>query len=106
MRISYGSSDVCSSVLLRGPFVATLHNPGGKKAVGTHSGAYSLYRALAIAAGQLKAEHKPDLTNTAPAERIGPFPQWADPEKIVSMDPWGHMTSEVFAQQKIGRAHV
>lgn len=83
----------------RGPVVATLKNPGGKNAIGTHSGAYSLYRALAIAAGQLKAEHKPDLTNTAPAEPIGPFPQWADPEKIVSMDPWGHMTSEVFAQQ-------
>lgn len=83
----------------RGPVVATLKNPGGKNAIGTHSGAYSLYRALAIAAGQLKAEHKPDLTNTAPAEPIGPFPQWGDPEKIVSMDPWGHMTSEAFAPQ-------
>lgn len=83
----------------RGPIVATLKNPGGKNAVGTHSGAYSLYRALAIAAGQLKAEHKPDLTNTAPAEPIGPFPQWADGEKIVSLDPWGHMTSAVFAPQ-------
>src|SRR3546814_2327838 len=58
---------------LRGPIVATLQNPGGKNAVGPHSGADSLYRAHAIAAGQLKAEHKPDLTNTSPAERIGPF---------------------------------
>jgi len=95
LPIEWGAADP----KMRGPVVATLKNPGGKNAIGTHSGAYSLYRALAIAAGQLKAEHKPDLTNTAPAEPIGPFPQWADPEKIVSMDPWGHMTSEVFAQQ-------
>jgi GTP cyclohydrolase II len=83
----------------RGPIVATLKNPGGKNAIGSHSGAYSLYRALAIASGQLKAEHKPDLTNTAPAEPIGPFPQWGDPEKIVSIDPWGHITTETFAEQ-------
>ncbi|MBY0613496.1 MAG: GTP cyclohydrolase II [Beijerinckiaceae bacterium] len=83
----------------RGPIVATLKNPGGRNAIGTHSGAYSVYRALAVAAGQLKAEHRPDLTNTAPAEDIGPFVQWADPHKIVSMDPWGHMTSRVFAAE-------
>ena len=95
LPIEWGMADP----ILRGPVVATLKNPGGKNAIGTHSGAYSLYRALAIAAGQLKAEHKPDLTNTTPAEPIGPFPQWADPEKIVSLDPWGHMTAEVFAEQ-------
>jgi len=86
---------------MRGPIVATLNNPigqghGGKNAIGTHAGAYSLYRALAIAAGQLKAGHRPDLTNTAPAEPIGPFPQWSDPEKIVSLDPFGHVVSDVF----------
>lgn len=27
---------------------------------------------------------------------IGPFPQWGDPEKIVSMDPWGHLTPSIF----------
>lgn len=95
LPVDWGAADP----KLRGPIVATLKNPGGKNAIGTHSGAYSLYRALAIAAGQLKAEHKPDLTNTAPAEAIGPFPQWGDGTKIVSMDPWGHMTSEVFAEQ-------
>ena len=83
----------------RGPIVATLKNPGGKNAIGTHSGAYSLYRALAVASGQLKAEHRPDLTNTAPAEPIGPFPQWGDPEKIVSLDPWGHITTATFDAQ-------
>lgn len=58
-----------------------------------------MYRALAIAAGQLKAAHIPDLTDTAPAVRIGPFPQWGDPEKIVSLDPYGHIVSEVFADK-------
>lgn len=84
----------------RGPIVATMSNPAGqgsRNAIGTHAGAYSLYRALAIAAGQLKAEHRPDLTNTAPAEPIGPFPQWSDPAKIVSLDPFGHVVSEAFA---------
>ncbi|HEX6956464.1 MAG TPA: GTP cyclohydrolase II [Ferrovibrio sp.] len=95
LPIEWGAADP----IQRGPIVATLKNPGGKNAIGTHSGAYSLYRALAVAAGQLNADHRPDLTNTTPAEPIGPFPQWADPEKIVSLDPWGHMTSEVFAQQ-------
>jgi len=28
-------------------------------------------------------------TNTAPVEPIGPYPQWADPAAIVSLDPWG-----------------
>jgi GTP cyclohydrolase II len=81
----------------RGPVVATLNNPGGRNAIGTHAGAYSLYRALAIAAGQLDAAHRPDLTNTAPAISIGPFPQWADAEKIVSLDPYGHVAGQVFA---------
>lgn len=39
---------------------------------------------------------RPDYTNTEPAADIGPFPQWADPEKIVSMDPWGHLTPSIF----------
>ena len=26
------------------------------------------------------------------AENIGPFPQWGDAEKIVAMDPWGHVS--------------
>ena len=33
----------------------------------------------------------PDFTNTEPAANIGPFPQWGDATKIVSMDPFGHL---------------
>ena len=40
----------------------------------------------------------PDFTDTAPATLIGPHPQWGDPAKIVSFDPWGHLVGEVFAE--------
>ncbi len=83
----------------RGPVVATLQSSPGRNAIGAHSGAYSLYRALAVAAGQLDPAHRPDLTNTRPAVQIGPFPQWSEPDAIVSMDPWGHLSTEVFAEE-------
>ncbi len=83
----------------RKPVIAGVQDPARRNAIGAHSGAYSLYRALAIAAGQLKAEHRPDFTDTRPAEPIGPFPQWGDPTKIVSLDPWGHMITELFADR-------
>ncbi|WP_159992615.1 GTP cyclohydrolase II [Roseomonas sp. 18066] len=83
--------------LARGPVVATLQDPTVRNAIGTHSGAYALYRALAVAAGQLKADHRPDFHNTRPASPIGPFPAWGDPEKIVSIDPFGHLAPELFA---------
>ncbi|HET8996408.1 MAG TPA: GTP cyclohydrolase II [Acetobacteraceae bacterium] len=82
----------------RGPVIATLHEPDARNAIGSHAGSYAVYRALAIAAGQLAAGHRPDLTNTTPAERIGPFPQWSGSDRIVSLDPWGHLTSEAFAE--------
>ncbi len=82
----------------RGPIAVAPGQGAGRNAIGAHSGSYSLYRALAVASGQLPAAHKPDLTDTAPAERIGPFPQWSAPDAIVSLDPWGHVTSEVFAE--------
>ncbi len=88
LPIHWGAADA----MARGPVVGTLTDRGGRNAIGTHAGAYSLYRALAIAAGQLDPGHRADLTDTAPAAAIGPFPQWRDPAKIVSLDPWGHMT--------------
>lgn len=80
----------------RGPIVATLTNPQHRNAIGTHSGSYTVYRALATAAGSLEMEHRPDLTNTTPAEPIGPFPQWKDAKRIVSLDPWGAVVADVF----------
>jgi GTP cyclohydrolase II len=85
--------------LLRGPVVGTVADPAKRNAIGVHSGSYGVYRALAIAAQELKRDHRPDFTNTAPAEPIGPFESWFDPKKIVSLDPWGHMVAEVFADK-------
>jgi GTP cyclohydrolase II len=65
--------------------------------VGTHSGSYGVYRALAVAAGNLTRGHRADLTNTAPTDAIGPYPQWGDPSKIVSLDPWGATVAQAYA---------
>ncbi|MGE0422324.1 MAG: GTP cyclohydrolase II [Reyranellaceae bacterium] len=83
----------------RGPVIATLSEPARRNAIGVHAGAYGIYRALAIAAHTLDPNHRADLTNTAPAVAIGPFPQWGDPAKIVSFDPWGHLVAEAFAER-------
>lgn len=50
----------------------------------------------------MPAAHRPDLTDTRPAVPIGPFAQWSDPAKIVSLDPWGHLVTEVFADAIAG----
>lgn len=84
------------TAIQRGPVVASLSDLTARNAIGTHGGAYSVYRALATAAGRLQHEFKPDLTNTAPAEPIGPFASWSDPDKIVAIDPWGSNVHEDF----------
>jgi GTP cyclohydrolase II len=83
----------------RGPIVGTTTTRAHRNVIGTHSGSYSVYRALAVAAGALKPSHKADLTNTAPTDAIGPYPQWTEPGRIVSMDPWGATVADVFAEE-------
>ena len=83
----------------RGPVVGTTTKRSHRNVIGTHSGSYSIYRALAVAAGALSREHKADLTNTSPTDLIGPYPQWSEPGKIVSMDPWGAAVADVFAPE-------
>ncbi len=83
----------------RGPVIGTVTNPMSRNAIGTHSGSYSVYLAVSVAIGRLADGHVPDLTNTAPVMAIGPFPQWGDPDKIVSLDPWGHLVADVFRDQ-------
>src|SRR5580700_5603323 len=83
----------------RGPVVASPAEPRHRNAIGSYSGSYAIYRALAVATGALAADHRPDFTDTAPAALIGPWPQWGDPRKIVSLDPYGHLVGEVFAEQ-------
>jgi GTP cyclohydrolase II len=83
----------------RGPLIGTTTKRAHRNVIGTHSGSYSVYRALAVAAGALSREHKADLTDTAPTDVIGPFRQWGEPGRIVSLDPWGAMVADVFATE-------
>ena len=83
----------------RGPIIASLSSPAHRNAIGTHSGAYAIYRALAVASGNLDRDHRPDFTDTTPAEAVGPHPQWSDAASIVSLDPYGHMVASAFAAE-------
>ena len=91
-RIKWGAS----SANERGPIVGSVTNPMEKNVIGTHSGSYSVYRAISVASGRLDPAHVPDLTNTSPVASIGPFDQWRDEHKIVSLDPWGHLVVPEF----------
>jgi GTP cyclohydrolase II len=95
IRLCWGGSTPAE----RGPIVASPAEQRYRNAVGSYSGAYAIYRALAVATRALARDHRPDFTDTAPAAMIVPRSQWADPAKIVSLDPWGHLVGEVFAAQ-------
>jgi len=69
-----------------------------RNAIGALGGSYSVYRALAIAIGELDPMHKPDFYNTQPPVQIGPYASWGHPDKIVSLDPFGHMAVQVFGE--------
>ncbi len=77
------------SPMARGPIVASSTNTNARNAIGTHGGSYTIYRALSIASGKFPTSHKPDLNNTQSPVAIGPYPQWFDASKMVSIDPWG-----------------
>ena len=85
----------------RGPVVGSTGNRAQRNVIGTHSGSYGVYRALAVAAGNLERGHRADLTDTSPTDPIGPYPQWSNteggPAKMVSIDPWGASVQTVFA---------
>jgi len=92
LPIVWGAQDP----LARGPVIATNTARGQRNVIGSHAGGYAIYRALAVAAGVLDPARRPDLTDTAPAETIGPHPQWAQPERIVSLDPFGALVADVY----------
>ena len=73
----------------RGPVIATISEKENRNAIGSHSGSYTVYRALSIAAGNFPKEHRPELTNTEGTFSFKPNPSWFDPEKIVTLDPFG-----------------
>ncbi|MEM7557060.1 MAG: GTP cyclohydrolase II [Cyanobacteria bacterium P01_A01_bin.84] len=92
ISITWGAHDAME----RGPIIATLTNQTHRNVIGTHSGNYAVYRALAVASGVLQSNHRADLTNTSPVEKIGPYESWDDGDKIVSLDPFGATVKEAF----------
>jgi GTP cyclohydrolase II len=90
--IHWGAADARE----RGPVIGTVSQTGLRNVIGSHGGSYALYRALAVSSGALDPIRRPDLTNTHPAAEIGPFPQWSEPDRIVSLDPWGHLVADTF----------
>ncbi|KAK1923303.1 putative cyclohydrolase [Papiliotrema laurentii] len=97
----------------RGPVVCSRikSNLPIRNSIGAHAGSYSIYRALSIAMGQLRPDWRPDLTNTHPPFVLPPRPGWFGDGtgrgdegnkkdwKIVSFDPWGAMSQEVWAKE-------
>jgi len=78
----------------RGPVIGAA--TPDRNAIGAYGGATSVYRALAVSAGALNPGVRPDLTDTSPVVALGPFSQWSDARKIVSLDPWGHLVADAF----------
>lgn len=86
----------------RGPIIATLSDPQRRNVLGVHGGQFSLSRSMAVAAGMYDPTKKPDLYDTHPTDVIGPFPQWFEPGKIVTLDPFGANVTKTFADLIVG----
>ncbi|KAL1743617.1 GTP cyclohydrolase N terminal-domain-containing protein [Schizophyllum fasciatum] len=102
--MSWGAADPN----VRGPIICSRLPASIKRrnAIGAHSGSYSIYRALSIAMGSLSPSHKPDYSKTEPPVNIPFNPAWADPSKIVSFDPWGHLVPSVYKNEIDGGLDV
>jgi GTP cyclohydrolase II len=100
--VRWGASNAAE----RGPVIASVTSPADRNVIGAHGGSYSIYRALAISARALNPLARPDLTDTQPVVEIGPHPQWVEPDRIVSLDPWGHLVGEVFRGEIAGGTDI
>ncbi|KAF9130500.1 hypothetical protein BGW39_002999 [Mortierella sp. 14UC] len=86
---------------VRGPIVVS-HHPSSMNiwnALRAYGGPYSVYRALAVTMEELAEDHRPNFGHTQPVINIPQQSQWSDPTKIVSMDPFGHLTSQYYAKE-------
>ncbi|KAL2802715.1 GTP cyclohydrolase N terminal-domain-containing protein [Aspergillus granulosus] len=95
--LEWGAKDARS----RGPVVVSRSGAFLKRrnAMGAHGGSYSIYNALAIAAGDLDPNFLPNFHNTEPTFDFPWQPAWADKTKIVSMDPYGHDIVKYFGEE-------
>jgi len=92
-KIHWGAADPIE----RGPVVGTISDRQQRNCIGSHSGSYTIYRALSIASGKFPPSHRPDLANTHPTDVLAPQPSWSEPGKIISLDPWGANITDAFA---------
>lgn len=85
--------------LKRGPVVCSRFRSGLTKhnAIGAHSGPYSIYHALSIASRRLDPHHQADYFQANPPFKFPQVPEWSEPGKIVSLDPFGHMTPWLYS---------
>lgn len=83
--INWGEKDPAK----RGPVIATISEKENRNAIGSHSGSYTVYRALSIASGAFPKEHRPELENTEGTFHFKSNPSWFDSTKIVTLDPFG-----------------
>ncbi|KAH8924493.1 hypothetical protein BT69DRAFT_1312210 [Atractiella rhizophila] len=86
--------------LRRGPVIASRH-PASiriRNSIGAYGGSYCVYKALAGAIGVVDPLFRPDFTNTQPPFSLPPQPSWSDPDKIVSLDPYGHLVPTIFKE--------
>jgi GTP cyclohydrolase II len=93
IHMNWGAADPVE----RGPVIATVKHGGQRNAIGAHGGGYSIYTALAVAAGELNPSHIPNLFQTQPVCDIGPFDSWKNPKTLVTIDPWGADVTSYFA---------
>ena len=78
--------------------MASTQNISHRNVIGTYSGSYSVYKALAVASGSLSKDHLPDFTDTAPVEKIKTKKFWSG-DHIVSMDPFGANVIETYSDE-------
>src|SRR5690606_32267648 len=88
----------------RGPVIGSA--TADRNVIGAYGGAYSIYRALSVSAGALNPSVRPDLKDTSPVVEMGPFPQWRDAGKVVSLDPWGHLVADAYKTEIDGGADI
>lgn len=85
------------SPMQRGPIIADAYSHD-RNVIGFHRGQYAHQAALAIACGRLDPRHIPDYSYTDAHIKIGDTEfQRRNWNKIVTLDPWGHMVPEIFA---------
>jgi hypothetical protein len=82
-----------------GPIVGTTTTRSHRNVIGTHSGSYSVYRALAVAAGALSSEPQGRPDQHRPHRRDRPLPAVERARAHRVLDPWGATVGRNFAAE-------